>query len=65
GNFVVREENVFEEIGVDKSVGVLEGNERNVLEKNEVIVLKNSEEENEKILISAADEASAAHEGGK
>ncbi|CAG8776630.1 9206_t:CDS:2, partial [Dentiscutata erythropus] len=63
GNFVVREGNVFEEIGVDESVGVLEGNERNVLEKNEVIVLEDSEEENEETLISAADEVPTAYEG--
>ncbi|CAG8842428.1 36415_t:CDS:1, partial [Gigaspora margarita] len=46
-----REGIVFEEIEVDEGEGALEGNEneRTVLEENEVIVLEDSEEENEEI----------------
>ncbi|CAG8792368.1 16272_t:CDS:1, partial [Gigaspora rosea] len=46
-----REGIVFEEIKVDEGEGVLEGNdnERTVTEENEVIVLEDSEEENEEI----------------
>ncbi|CAG8810359.1 17299_t:CDS:1, partial [Gigaspora margarita] len=50
-NFIVREGIVFEEIEVDEGEGALEENknERTVLEENEVIVLEDSEEENEEI----------------
>ncbi|CAG8529774.1 26142_t:CDS:2, partial [Gigaspora margarita] len=42
---------VFKEIEVDEGEGTLEGNEneRTVLEENEVIVLEDSEKENEEI----------------
>ncbi|CAG8723168.1 25700_t:CDS:2, partial [Gigaspora rosea] len=58
---------VFEEIEVDEDECVLEGNEneRTVLEENEVIVLEDSEEENEEISEVPANEAPAAYEGIK
>ncbi|KAF0399030.1 hypothetical protein F8M41_009781 [Gigaspora margarita] len=63
-NFIVREGIVFEEIEVDEGEGALEGNEneRTVLEKNEVIVLEDSEEENEEISKVLANGAPAAYE---
>ncbi|CAG8806062.1 31229_t:CDS:1, partial [Gigaspora margarita] len=62
-----REGIVFEEIEVDEDEGALERNEnkRTVLEKNEVIVLKNSEEKNEEISEVLANRAPAAYEGIK
>ncbi|CAG8563902.1 2698_t:CDS:2, partial [Scutellospora calospora] len=61
GNFVEREDNVFEEIEVDEGK-VLVGNEKTVLEENDVIVLDDSEEENKEVqVISVADEAPIAH----
>ncbi|CAG8806063.1 31230_t:CDS:1, partial [Gigaspora margarita] len=62
-NFIVREGIVFEKIEVDKGEGALEKNEneRTVLEKNEVIVLEDSEEENGKISEVPANEAPAVY----
>ncbi|KAF0373949.1 hypothetical protein F8M41_012934 [Gigaspora margarita] len=71
GNFVVRENIMFEEIEVDKGEGVLKRNknERTILEENEVIVLEDSKKENEKILeiltISAPNEAHIVYERAK
>ncbi|CAG8506302.1 18907_t:CDS:1, partial [Racocetra fulgida] len=65
GNFVEREGNVFEEIEVDEDE-VLVGNEKTVLEENDVIVLDDSEEENKEVqAISVADEAPTAYKGIK
>ncbi|CAG8801975.1 42875_t:CDS:2 [Gigaspora margarita] len=52
------------EIEVDEGESALEGNEnkRTVLEKNEVIVLENSEEENKKISEVLANGAPTAYE---
>ncbi|CAG8686296.1 2738_t:CDS:2, partial [Ambispora leptoticha] len=59
------EDNVFEEIEVDKGE-VLVGNEKTVLEENDVIVLDDSEEENEEVqAISVADEVPTEHKGIK
>ncbi|CAG8723559.1 9639_t:CDS:2, partial [Gigaspora rosea] len=41
---------------------VLVGNERSLLKKNNVVVLEDSEKENELQLVSIANEAFAAHE---
>ncbi|CAG8828107.1 16769_t:CDS:1, partial [Dentiscutata erythropus] len=41
------EGNVFEEIEIDEGEEILLGNERTVFEENEVVVLEDSEEENE------------------
>ncbi|CAG8849651.1 22714_t:CDS:2, partial [Racocetra persica] len=65
GNFVEREDNVFEEIEVDEGE-VLVGNKNTVLKENDVIVLDDSEKENEKVqALSVADEAHTAHKGIK
>ncbi|KAF0399029.1 hypothetical protein F8M41_009780 [Gigaspora margarita] len=66
-NFIVKEGIVFKEIEVDEGEGALERNEneRTVLEENEVIVLENSEEENEEISEVLANGAPAAYEGIK
>ncbi|KAF0342985.1 riboflavin-specific deaminase [Gigaspora margarita] len=66
-NFIVREGIVLEEIKVDEGEGALEGNEneRTVLEENEVIVLEDSEEENEEISEVPANRAPVAYEGIK
>ncbi|CAG8830658.1 29373_t:CDS:2, partial [Gigaspora margarita] len=63
----VREGIVFEEIEVDESEDALKGNEneRTVLEENEVIVLEDSEKENEKISEVPANRAPAAYKGIK
>ncbi|CAG8794246.1 31068_t:CDS:1, partial [Gigaspora margarita] len=58
------EENVFEEIDANKGEVLVE-NERSLLEKNDVVVLEDSEKENEIQLISTTDEAPVAHEGVK
>ncbi|CAG8713982.1 16040_t:CDS:1, partial [Cetraspora pellucida] len=60
-NFAKREENVFEEIKIDEGEEVLMINERTVFEENEVVVLENSEEDNEVQVISIAAEASIAY----
>ncbi|KAF0542843.1 riboflavin-specific deaminase [Gigaspora margarita] len=61
GNFVEKEGNVFEEIAADEGEVLVE-NERSLLEKNDVVVLEDSEKENEIQPVSAANEAFAAHE---
>ncbi|CAG8698226.1 23915_t:CDS:2 [Gigaspora margarita] len=63
-NFVKREGNVFEEIEVDKDE-VFVRNKRSLLEKNDFVVLENSDKENEIQPISTADKASTALEGVK
>ncbi|CAG8517036.1 16448_t:CDS:2 [Dentiscutata erythropus] len=55
GNFAKREGNVFEEIEIDEGKEILVGNERTVFEENEVVVLENSEEENEIQVISVTE----------
>ncbi|CAG8842581.1 44389_t:CDS:1, partial [Gigaspora margarita] len=54
-----RERIVFKEIEIDEGEGALEENEneRTILEENEVIVLEDSEEENEEISEVLANEA--------
>ncbi|CAG8762254.1 37096_t:CDS:1, partial [Gigaspora margarita] len=61
GNF---EGNVFEEIDADEGEVLVE-NERSLLEENNMVVLEDSEKENEIQLISMTDEVPVAHEGVK
>ncbi|CAG8733010.1 42484_t:CDS:2 [Gigaspora margarita] len=56
--------NVFEEIDADEGE-VLVKNKRSLLEENDVVVLEDSEKENEIQLIFTTDEAPVAHEGVK
>ncbi|CAG8662512.1 15260_t:CDS:1, partial [Cetraspora pellucida] len=54
-NFIEREGNVFEEVNEGE---VLVENKKTVLEKNDIILLDNSEEDEEIQAISLVDEAS-------
>ncbi|CAG8551961.1 14306_t:CDS:2, partial [Gigaspora rosea] len=60
-NFVEKEGNVFEEIAANEGE-VLVGNERSLLKENDVVVLEDSEKENEIQPVSTANEAFVAHE---
>ncbi|CAG8821238.1 13959_t:CDS:1, partial [Dentiscutata erythropus] len=51
-NLAKKEGNIFEEIEIDKGEKILVGNERTVFEENKVVVLEDSEEENEVQVIS-------------
>ncbi|CAG8714265.1 14008_t:CDS:2 [Dentiscutata erythropus] len=60
GNFVKKEENVFEEIVADEGEVLVE-NKRSLLEENDIVVLKDNENENEIQPVSTANEAFAVY----